>query len=386
MTLRATTEILRALIGFDTTSRYSNLELIAWVEAYLHAQGVTNLQRITNAEGTKAALMATIGGKYTSPHGGVVFSGHTDVVPVDGQQWESPPFTLTEKDGRLYGRGTADMKGFLACCLAMIPRWQAANLRRPIHLAFSFDEEIGCRAAAKIGEFIQQQGWKPSLVVVGEPTLMQPVTAHKGIYSFVTTVTGKEAHSSQTQTGVNAIHYAMRLIQKIESLAQESMLMQDAEFTPPYTTLQVGVISGGTARNIVPKHCRFEWEIRTLPQHVPPAALEAFFAFEQQLDAEMKQRDASCGIESVPASRVTGLKPETDEALHHLMLHLCESNSLQAVAYGTEAGILQSYGLPCFICGPGSIEQAHIPNEFIEKEQLERCLRFMERLEQGWLT
>jgi acetylornithine deacetylase len=392
--IASTVNILRHLVGFDTTSRDSNLPLIEWVEAYLRGHGVA-FERISNPENTKAALMATItangarrrgeavgfGAVAPTEKDGIVLSGHTDVVPVDGQNWHTPPFELTEKDGRLYGRGTADMKGFIACCLAMVPQWVARPLPFPLHLALSFDEEIGCRAAGRIGEFIAAQGWKPRLVIVGEPTLMQPVTAHKGIYSFVTTVSGKEAHSSQTQSGVNAIEYAALLIGKIQALAAQAKTTQDARFTPPYSTLQVGVIQGGTARNIVPQQCRFEWEIRPIPQDDPPAALDDFFAFEKQLHAEMQQQDASCGIETRPASRVTSLKPEADETLQQLMLHLSESNSLHAVAYGTEAGILQSHGLPCFICGPGDIAQAHIPNEYVEISQLERCLRLLGRLQ-----
>jgi acetylornithine deacetylase len=376
-------EILTELVRFDTTSRNSNLPLIIWIEDYLSAFPVQS-ERITNAENTKAALMVTI--PAVEATGGIVFSGHTDVVPVDGQHWHTPPFELTEKEGKLYGRGTADMKSFIACVLAMLPHWATLRLQKPIHFAFSFDEEIGCKCAAPIGEYIVAQGWQPKLVVVGEPTEMRPVVAHKGIYSFVTTVMGKEAHSSQTQTGVNAIHYAMKLISQLSALAEEAKSgKQDGHFTPPYTTLHVGVIQGGTARNIIPQQCCFEWEIRPLPHDNPPAVLEKYRDFEQQVHAEMQEVDAACGIETKPASRVLGLKPESDETLHHLMQHAAESNTLESVSYGTEAGILQSYGLPCFICGPGAIAQAHIPNEYIEKSQIERCLQFLHRVEENIL-
>lgn len=377
--VEAAITILSELVGFDTTSRYSNLPLIEWVENFLSAYPV-RMERITHPEGHKAALMVTFPAVQETQ--GVVFSGHTDVVPVDGQEWHTPPFSLTLKGDKLYGRGTSDMKSFIACCLAMASHWAKIPLRKPVHFAFSFDEEIGCKCAAPIGEFIQQQQWNPSLVIVGEPTLMQPVISHKGIRSFVTTVTGREAHSSQTQSGVNAISYAMKLMMKLDQLAQKAQRgVRNPDFTPPYTTLQVGVIQGGTARNIVPKTCRFEWEIRPLPEEDPPALLEEYFAFEAEIQKELQALGDGCKIDTQPASRVTSLKPEKEEALHHLMLGLSESNATECVSYGTEAGILQSYGLPCFICGPGSIAQAHIPNEYIEISQIERCLRFLQRLD-----
>jgi acetylornithine deacetylase len=402
--LASTQAILQKLVRFDTTSRNSNLELIEWIEDYLKPYGV-QLQRIENEEKTKAALLGTLApspseqnsnrarrggnghegerseGEYPPHQKGIVFSGHTDVVPVDGQNWNTPPFKMTEKAGKLYGRGTCDMKGFIACVLAMVPHWSKLILKRPLHFAFSFDEEIGCRAAARIGEFIKAQSWNPMLVIVGEPTMMQPVAAHKGIYSFLTTVTGKEAHSSQTHIGVNAIAYAAKLIAKLDELAQHCHHHQDAEFCPPYSTLQVGVIQGGTARNIIPKQCQFEWEIRPLPQDEPPVALENFMAFQAELNAQMKAISTECGVETTPVTRVLSLKPEAQESLQHLMLRLSESNAFQSVSYGTEAGILQSHGLPCYICGPGSIQQAHIPNEYVEVEQIEKCLRFMQRIE-----
>lgn len=379
-TLASTIEILRALVGFDTTSRDSNLALIEWVESYLASHGIA-AQKILNKEGTKASLFATIGQEKNGGEGGVVFSGHTDVVPVDGQDWHTPPFTLTTLEDKIYGRGTCDMKGFIACVLAMVPHWAQQKLKQPIHLALSYDEEIGCRQAAAIATHINAQGWKPRLVIVGEPTMMQPVAAHKGIYSFLTTVTGKEAHSSQTQIGVSSITYATKLITKLTTLEAECKQQQDKQFLPPYTTIQVGVIHGGTARNIIPHQCSFEWEIRPLPQDDPPAALACYQEFEKDLNKEMQSHDAACGVHTEPVTRVLSLKLEEDESLRHLILHLSESNALQAVSYGTEGGIMQSHGLPCFICGPGSIQQAHIPNEYVEVAQLERCLRFLQRID-----
>ncbi len=375
--LQSTIEILEKLVSFDTTSRNSNLALIEWIEEYLRDYPV-ECERMPNADSTKAALFVTIG-KTGKP--GIIFSGHTDVVPVDNQIWASDPFQLTAKESRIYGRGTSDMKGFIACCLAMVPAWSRMDLDRPVHFAFSFDEEIGCRAAASIGQYIAQKDWKPLLVLVGEPTLMQPVAAHKGIYSYLTRVTGKEAHSSQTQIGANAIQYAAKLINKINNLAEESKTKLDARFTPAYTTLQVGIIRGGTARNIIPRNCEFEWEIRPLPSDDPPQIWQEFLSYQQELNAEMKAISSACGIVTEPVTRVLSLRPETEESLIHLMLRLAESNELQAVSYGTEGGIIQSCGFPCFICGPGSIEQAHIPNEYIEIGQLEKCLGFLQRLE-----
>lgn len=375
-------DILRQLIAFDTTSRYSNLALVEWVEAYLDAHGVVH-HRLPNTVGNKASLIATLpaadGERLT---GGIVLSGHTDVVPVDGQPWDTDPFTLTEKGDVLFGRGTSDMKGFLACALSLIPGWIEQPPARPIHLAFSYDEEVGCLSAPALAAHLNELGLKPALVLIGEPTLMQPVDAHKGIRSFETTVTGFESHSSNTHLGVNAVMIAADLVHYLGELAVEHRAKGDASgrFTPPYTTIHVGVIHGGTARNIIPRECKFLWEIRPLPGADANAIKAQFDARAEALIAPHRALDAAVGIHTNPASNVSGLHPMTDETILSPLLHLCGANRCTAVSFGTEGGIFQAAGFPVLVCGPGSIEQAHKPNEFVATEQLERCLAFLTQL------
>ncbi len=374
--------ILRDLIAFDTTSRYSNLLLIAWVEDFLDAHGVAH-HRLPNAEGNKASLIATLpGADGETIQGGIVLSGHTDVVPVDGQPWDTEPFTLTDKGEYLFGRGTADMKGFLACALSLIPAWTASPPPRPIHLAFSYDEEIGCLSAAALAAHLQELGLQPALVLIGEPTLMQPVDAHKGIRSFETTVTGLEAHSSNTHLGVNAVMIAAELVHALGEMAAEHRARGDASgrFTPPYTTIHVGTIQGGTARNIIPRECKFLWEIRPLPGADADAIKTAFDARAEALIAPHRALDASVSIRTHPASNVAGLHPLNDETILSPLLHLCGANRCTAVSFGTEGGIFQAAGFPVLVCGPGSIDQAHKPNEFVAAEQLTRCVAFLKEL------
>jgi len=371
--------ILERLVAFDTTSRLSNLELIAWVETYLDGHGVPH-RRVSNLEGTKANLMATIGPEVA---GGVVLSGHTDVVPVDGQPWSTDPFTLVERDGRLYGRGTCDMKGFLALALAAVPELVAARPTRPIHLAFSYDEEIGCLGARDLIAEICAVLPRPALVLVGEPTSMDAVNGHKGIATFRVTVSGREAHSSQTQQGVSAIMEAVTLMASLSALAQR--LERDADpaspFTPKHATLTIGMVDGGTAGNILARQCNFLFDLRCPPGLDPEAVLAPFFADAQALDAALKLRAPEAGVAVERRSSTPALSPEPNGAAEAFARRLAGDNGpARAVAFAAEAGQFQEAGFSTVICGPGSIEQAHQPDEYVDVSQMERGALFMRRL------
>jgi acetylornithine deacetylase len=372
-------EILATLIGFDTTSRLSNLALIEWVEAYLDRHGVPH-RRVPNAEGTKSNLLATIG---PAIEGGAVLSGHTDVVPVDGQAWTSDPFTVVELDGRLYGRGTCDMKGFLALALAAVPDLIAARPRRPVHLAFSYDEEIGCLGAPALIELIKRELPKPAFVVVGEPTDMVAVNGHKGINYYHVTVSGHEAHSSQTHLGVSANMEAVKLMALLRETAErlERDADPDSPFMPKGATLTIGVIHGGTAGNILARECKFIFDLRCPPGLDADQVLAPFFAEARALDAALKARSPDAGVDVKGYAATPPFAPEPEGAAEAFARRLAGDNGpARVVSYGAEAGQFQQAGFSTVLCGPGSIEQAHQPDEFLEISQLERGQAFMSRL------
>lgn len=374
-----TWDMIQRLIAFDTTSRESNLGLIEWVRDWLKGQGIAS--RLTyDATGKKANLFATLGG---GSRPGIVLSGHTDVVPVDGQAWDSDPFQATLKDERIYARGSVDMKSFIATALAHTPKFLAAELDAPVHFALSYDEEVGCIGVRGLLEDLVRNNIRPAGCIVGEPTSMQPVIAHKGMRSFKCRVHGKEAHSSLTTQGVNAIEYAAKLILFVRQLAERmrDLEARDYSFDVPFTTLQTGLIKGGTAPNIVPRECQFHFEFRYLPG-VDPDALEAEIRHYAQtvLEPEMRKVDAAVGIEIDTKSQVPGLSTAEAEEIAKLAQRLARAERLSKVAYATEAGLFQQAGIPSIICGPGSIEQAHKPNEFIALEQVALCESFMDRL------
>jgi acetylornithine deacetylase len=373
-----TEDILRALIAFDTTSRESNLPLIGWVEDYLDSFEIPHL-RVDYEGGRKTNLYATIGPDVA---GGIVLSGHTDVVPVDGQNWSSDPFALEERDGLLYGRGTADMKGFIAAALAMVPAFKSAKLKTPIHFAFSCDEEVGCRGVRPLVQHMRDHLKKPSAVIVGEPTSMQVVNAHKSAVRFATDVTGHESHSALTSKGVNAIMVAGEIIHEISRLRDELIEIGDptGRFDPPYSTIHVGMISGGMAQNIVPLTCGFGWETRLLPGADRDFVPDRIELLRQKLEPAMKAVSPSSGIATVKHNEVPGLAVEKDSPAEALALHCSHSNGTHTVSYCTEAGLFQEIGIPAVVCGPGNIEQAHKPDEFIAIDQLQKCEAFFERL------
>jgi len=378
--IRSTTwEMLDRLIGFDTTSRESNLGLIEWVRDWLRGHGIAS--RLTyDSTGSKANLFATVG---TGARPGIVLSGHTDVVPVDGQAWETDPFKATLKDGRVYGRGTADMKSYLAVALAMTPQFLAAPLRAPVHLALSYDEEVGCIGVRGLLADLAANGIAPAGCIVGEPTSMEVVVAQKGMHVYRCRVHGHSAHSALTPQGVNAIEYAARLVVYIRGIADRirEREARNRGFDVPFTTLQTGTIRGGTAHNIVPRECEFQFEFRYLPGADPAALLGEIESHARDvLEPEMRQVAADVGIEIRRSVDVPALDETEDHALAELARTLARSEVVGRVAYATEAGLFQRAGIPSIVCGPGSIAQAHKPDEFIELTQIAKCESFMQRL------
>ena len=371
--------VLTDLVAFDTTSRGSNLALIEYVERLLATHGVT-AKRVPNADGAKANLLATIG---PNVEGGVVLSGHTDVVPVDGQPWTSDPWTLTQRDGRLYGRGTCDMKSFLALSLAALPQFTAAPLKRPIHLAFSYDEEVGCLGAPDLIAEIAAHVPAPAVVLVGEPTDMQAISGHKGIASFRVTVTGREAHSSLTHMGVSANMAAIGLMHFLLRLSEDLVARADpaSPFLPKGASLTIGQINGGTAVNILARECVFIFDLRTEPGDDPFQLLEGFFAEASRVDAALKARAPEAGVVVENRSLTPAFAPEPQGAAEAMARSLAGDNGpLRVAPYAAEAGQFQGAGFSTVICGPGSIDQAHQPDEFIEISQIERGAQFMLRL------
>lgn len=376
MSVAATLDILARLIAFDTTSRNSNLALIEWVEAYLGARGVAS-RRVANAEGTKANLYAVVG---PNTGGGVVLSGHTDVVPVDGQPWSSDPWVLTERGGRLYGRGTADMKTFLALALAHIDEALAAPLQRPIILAFSYDEEVGCLGAPTMIAELAAMSPAPGAVIVGEPTSMKVISAHKAVRAFWVEVIGREAHSSLPHHGVSAVAEAMTLINLILQMAEDARAETHAHFDPPGPTMTIGRIEGGTALNIIARRCLFGWDMRTRTFAEADALEARFRAAAAELDASIKARAPEGGVHITRRSANPELAIAPGSPAEVLARALTGDNDIRAASYAAEAGLFQHAGLPAVLCGPGSIEQAHQPDEWIERSQIEEGARFMQRL------
>lgn len=375
-----TIAILKTLVAFPTVSRESNLALIDWVEAYVARFGATT-RRTFNAERTKGNILVTIGPAHLP---GIVLSGHTDVVPVDGQHWASEPFTVTEKDGRLYGRGCADMKAFLAAALGALPKFAAAKLAKPLHIAFSHDEEVGCIGVRSLIEDMKDLPAIPEMCIVGEPTLMRPMLAHKGKVNVRVRVKGFECHSSLAPTGVNAIEYAAELIAFLKAMARRKSKEGpfDTMFDIAHTTVHTGLIEGGTALNIVPQDCCFDFEIRAIPQDDRQAMLDEIKAYvAAELEPGMKAIHPSCGFSWEILSSVPGSDTDPNDPIVHMVSQLSGANSYGKVAFGTEAGLFQTrWNMPTVICGPGDIDQAHKPDEFIEISQIALCDAFLDRL------
>jgi acetylornithine deacetylase len=369
--------VLQRLIAFDSVSDRSNLPLVDYVEGYLRGLGVPTW-RAPNAVGDKAALLATVGPMV---EGGVVLSGHTDVVPVEGQIWSGDPFRLREIEGRLYGRGACDMKGFDAIVLAMVPVFQAARLKRPVHILLSYDEETTCLGPLDCIAKFGRETPRPALAIVGEPTMMAAADAHKGVATFHTRVTGLEAHSAKPGLGANAVAIACDIVSEIGRLGRafEAPDKIDARFDPPYSTLLVGVIHGGTARNILARECVFHWEFRGLPGHATATAAGLVQTYVDDVALPRLRRFVSSPtIETVLEVDVPGLAATDNQSAAALALRLARSNDHAiAVSFATEAGHFQRAGLPTVVCGPGSIDQAHKPDEFLAASQLSAGVAFL---------
>ena len=376
--LYTTMQMLAKLVAFDTTSRFSNLSMINFIADYLGQYGIES--HLTHDENEdKASLFASIG----PAGGGIALSGHTDVVPVDGQEWTSDPFSLSQRGDRLFGRGTCDMKLFIAAVLAMVPHLVERELKIPVHLAFSYDEEVGGVGVrpmiARFGDDLPM----PRIVIVGEPTGMKIVNCHKGMNAFKTVVSGLEAHSSNPHQGVNAIMIAARLIAELDRIAEEMRERGDGggRFSPPFTSINVGTISGGTALNIIPRTCSFEWEFRNLPgqdRQEIPARLDKFAA--GKLLPAMRKISPQANIVTRFVSGFPDFAPEEGSLAETLVKRLLKSNQTGSASYATEAGLFQGAGAPTVLCGPGDVAQAHQQDEFITLEQIAACERFLHNL------
>ena len=375
----ASIEMLRRLVAMDTTSRNSNLDLIAFIADYLMALGIES--RLVHDESRrKANLYATIG---PSDKPGIALSGHTDVVPIDGQTWSCDPWIVSEQGGRLLGRGTADMKSFIAVVLAATPELIRRRPVTPVHLVFSYDEEVGCLGVRRLLDLLGKLPVRPLACIIGEPTEMKVMTGHKGKMSLRCHVHGRECHSSLAPEGVNAVEYAAEVIAYLRAMARRIAAEGpfDADFDVPHTTVHTGVVSGGTALNIVPKHCSFDFEFRYVPGVDPEVLLARVKSYaEKELAPEMKAIAAEAGFSWEPISAFPGMNTPIDSEIVQFVKSLTGSNAIGKVAFGTEGGLYQQAGIPTVICGPGSIAQAHKPDEFIEMDQIAQCETFMVRL------
>lgn len=374
-------EILAKLIAFPILGGQSNNSIADWIENYLSEYGIP-FHNVFNEEGNKRSIHCRIGPAVDN---GVVLSGHTDVVPVAGQDWHSDPFEIIEKGGKLYGRGTCDMKGFIACCLACLPEMIAADLKKPIYFAFSYDEEIGCWAGHDLAKaIITTYTEKPRFAIIGEPSEMEVITGQKGMGTLETTLTSRGAHSSKIYTEASTIYEAAKLVGWLENKMEELIVNggeKDARFTPPHSTLHVGKFNGGIAHNIVADNCTIVWDLRTLPKDDATAIIEEFKEYCAERIAIMRKKVPEFNItnkEWFPF--VVPLDTKEDAPVVKFVQQLTDSTIINAVSYASEAGQFAAEGFEVVICGPGSIEQAHRANEFIEIEQMEKGVLFMEKL------
>ena len=372
-------EMTKRLVAFDTTSRNSNLQLIDFIRDYLDGYGVRS-ELVRDATAAKANLYATIG---ESDRGGIMLSGHTDVVPVDDQDWHTDPFQIVEKDDRLYARGSADMKGFIGTVLSLVPTLVERKLREPIHLAFSYDEEIGCIGVRTLIDVLKDRPNKPRLAIIGEPTGMQVGVGHKGKHTLRCHVHGHEAHSSLVHQGVNAIEAAAEMVAKLKEIARRKRDHGpfDPDFQPPYSSVHTGLIHGGTALNIVPRECTFDFEIRPLPGDDVPAIVNELREYAAtRIVPEMQAVRPETGIRIEELSTAPGLDTPKDHEATQLAAALSGANGTIKVPFGTEGGLFAAAGIPAVIIGPGSIDQAHKPDEYVALEQIARCEAFLQRL------
>ncbi len=376
--LSTTRTILTDLIAFDTTSVLSNRECIDYLSDRLEQVGA-RVEIQEDPSGTKANLWATLG---PDTDGGIVFSGHTDVVPVAQQDWTSAPFELVEKDGKFFGRGTCDMKGFIAAVVAMAPKFAEVALNRPVHFAFTYDEETGCLGGQALTEMLSKKGVRPSLCVVGEPTEMRIIEGHKGCYEYTTHFHGVEGHGSAPDLGVNAVEYAARFISRLLDIKEtlKSRAPENSPFDPPWTTINTGSLTGGVAHNVIPGKATVQWEMRPVQISDADYAKAEISNYVEQLDQQMKAVSPNAGVETETIAEVVGLTPMPENAARDLIAELTGANGTDVVAFGTEAGLFQQLGMDVVVCGPGSIVQAHKPDEFVSIDQMEQCLTLLHKL------
>jgi acetylornithine deacetylase len=375
--------VLEKLVSFPTISSESNLSLIDYVVDYLNQHEIAcHVSR--DASGGKANILAMIG-----PHraGGIVLSGHTDVVPVEGQPWTTDPFVLRKVDGKLYGRGTADMKGFIACVLASVPIMRSRHMERPIVLSFSYDEEIGCNGVHQIIDALGEAVPKPDLCIVGEPSGMRVINAHKGVRLFSTEVAGADCHSSDPRAGASAVHAAVAILSELLAAEEDlrtrgdNVLSFPVMFDPPYSTLNIGRVAGGTTTNIVARECRVDWELRLLPgQDLDEIPNRIEHLLNKHVRPRLQANHPGCSVETEMLCDVPPLAPESDARAETLSKQLAQTNHTETVSFGSEAGLFQRAGLSTVICGPGEIDEAHKPDEHVTLDQLFQCLQFLDRL------
>ncbi len=376
--------ILEELIAFETVALTSNLDLINYVEKYLDDLGAKII--LTHSpDGERANLFASFG---PETNGGIVLSGHSDVVPVNANDWTTPPFQADQRDDCVFGRGSADMKGFIACVLAMAPWFSSLDLIKPLHIALTFDEEDGFHGAPILLEDLKSKNIQPDAVIIGEPTGLKAIAAHKGCYEYATTIKGLNGHSSEPEKAVNAVQYAVQFINRLMELTSEmvSRAPQDSPYQPPSTTMSVGTIQGGQARCVVAEHCKFDWEMRPIQRSDAVYVHEQLTAFADQLLSEMREIHPEASIETERVCEVDGLEYEEESSALSLMVKLLGKSDFDVVSYGTEAGLYQAAGMPAVVWGPGDIEVAHRPDEFVRISELEACLSVLERLGREVLT
>lgn len=376
--LAQTLRLLGELVAFPSVSADGNREITEYLAQCLQDAGA-RIWTEPDATGAKLNLFATIG---PDTSGGVILSGHTDVVPVADQPWSTDPFTLTERDGRLYGRGTCDMKGFVAACVAMAPQFARADLKVPVHFAFTYDEEIGCFGAQALTASLVQRGLRPAAAIIGEPTMMQLVDGHKGCFEYTTWITGREGHGSAPDLGVNAVEYGARFILKLVELRAQlkDMAPPDCPFDPPHTTINPGTLIGGQAHNVIPGKARIDWEMRPVQASDAEFVKTELAHLVETLLPRMHAVDPAADIRTDIVAEVVGLERVAHNPARDLVVELTGANTVGLVPFGTEAGLFQAIGIPAVICGPGAIAQAHKPDEYLALDQLAQCLTFLDRL------
>ena len=377
--IEQTKRILSDLIAFPTVSADSNLEMIAYLATRLEDCGA-QVEILSDESGQKANLFATIG---PLSDGGIVLSGHSDVVPVTDQDWASDPFVMVEHDGRLFGRGTCDMKGFIAATLAMAPLYAQRVRDRPLHFAFTYDEETGCIGAGHLAQNLIERSIKPSLAIIGEPTSMRVVEGHKGCYEYSARFQGLEGHGSAPDLGVNAVEFAVRYVSRLLDLRDElkTMAPQNSRFAPPWTTLNIGALNGGAAHNVIASRAQVDWEMRPVQARDADFVKDALKTYcDEVLLPSMRSVYPDASIKTEVIGEIEGLMPTDKNEALRIVSELTGANGSDVVSFGTEAGILQSLGMDVVVCGPGSIEQAHKANEFLDVDQLAQCLTMLERL------